>query len=352
VGVGFNALTTNTTGSNNTAIGIGTNVLTNNLSNATAIGANTIVNTSNAVVLGNAARVGIGISSPAQKLHVDATATNETNAGFFVSDAAVDVSLNGAAILAINQATGSSNTAAVIGRTQHTTRGFGYGGYFAGGSTGVYGVADATNPGSVSGFTYGVHGVSTVPNIGLFTSNYGVYGNASGSSNNFGVYGTASGSNPYGLYCNGNGGYTGTWTLVSDERFKNDIQPVAAVLPLIRQLQPVNYMLKTNEYEYMHFPSFRQYGFVAQEMEKVFPSLVENGSHPGEESIENINGVQTSSHKNPISFKTVNYIGLIPILTRAIQEQQLIIEEQKVRLDKQDQSINSLLQRMEAIERK
>jgi hypothetical protein len=351
VGVGFNALTTNATGSNNTAIGINADVLTNNLSNATAIGANTIVNISNAVILGNAARVGIGISSPAQKLQVDATITNEPNAGYFVSHTVPGITSNGATLLAINEQTGSALSAAVIGRTQKCNRSWGYGGFFFGGAVGVEGEVDGTNPGVTTGITYGVYGTSSVPS--LYT-NCGVYGISSGSyGTNYGVLGMAIGPGTnYGVFCNGNGGYSGTWTMISDIRFKKDIQKVADVLPLIKQLQPVNYMLKTDEYKYLNFPSFRQFGFVAQELEKVFPTLVENGSNPGEEAIENIDGVETKTHKNPITFKTVNYIGMIPILTKAIQEQQEIIDGLKLRLDKQEHSMNDLLRRMETVERK
>ena len=64
-------MTDNTTGNNNTAIGFNASVGSNNLTNATAIGANTTVNVSNAVVIGNNANVGIGTSSPAEKLDVD-----------------------------------------------------------------------------------------------------------------------------------------------------------------------------------------------------------------------------------------------------------------------------------------
>jgi len=42
----------------------------NNLTNATAIGANALVTASNSVVLGNAANVGIGISAPTANLHI------------------------------------------------------------------------------------------------------------------------------------------------------------------------------------------------------------------------------------------------------------------------------------------
>ena len=65
---------TNTTGSNNTTVGSNANVGASNLANATAIGAGATVSQSNALVLGNNADVGIGISTPARRLHVNGTA--------------------------------------------------------------------------------------------------------------------------------------------------------------------------------------------------------------------------------------------------------------------------------------
>ncbi len=84
---GADALTNNSTGSNNTALGrragasntsgddntlLGNNadVGTGGLTNATAVGANATVSQSNALILGNAANVGIGTSTPTEKLEV------------------------------------------------------------------------------------------------------------------------------------------------------------------------------------------------------------------------------------------------------------------------------------------
>ena len=62
----------NTTGSENTMIGRGANVGSNNLTNATAIGANSKVDQSNSLVLGDTSvNVGIGTTTPAQRLHVN-----------------------------------------------------------------------------------------------------------------------------------------------------------------------------------------------------------------------------------------------------------------------------------------
>lgn len=70
IGIGSSALSDNRTGSYNTAIGSNANVGSDNLSNATAIGANALVSQSNALILGNNANVGIGTSTPDEKLHV------------------------------------------------------------------------------------------------------------------------------------------------------------------------------------------------------------------------------------------------------------------------------------------
>jgi endosialidase-like protein len=98
--VGWGALGTNTTGSANTGVGLeagstidgskltgsGNTVLgafallsTGTLTNATAIGSNTTVSESNALILGNSANVGIGTSAPGHLLDVaGATAIDST----------------------------------------------------------------------------------------------------------------------------------------------------------------------------------------------------------------------------------------------------------------------------------
>jgi len=59
----------NTTESNNTFVGASSNGAAG-VTNATAIGANAVVTQSDSLVLGNAVKVGVGISAPKEKLHV------------------------------------------------------------------------------------------------------------------------------------------------------------------------------------------------------------------------------------------------------------------------------------------
>lgn len=133
----------------------------------------------------------------------------------------------------------------------------------------------------------------------------------------FGVIGTANGSaSSYGLVCSGNGYYTGTWSSLSDRKFKTTPEPLSNALDLVMQLKPQVYEYKRDEFPQMNFPEGKQYGFIAQEMEKVTPVLVRSSSCPAD---------LAKPEGEKIDFKMVNYIGLIPVLTEAIREQQGLI---------------------------
>ncbi len=68
--VGYNAGNVNTAGVNNTFIGASANASTAALTNATAVGSNAIVACDSCLVLGNAANVGIGTTTPVAALNV------------------------------------------------------------------------------------------------------------------------------------------------------------------------------------------------------------------------------------------------------------------------------------------
>ena len=159
---------------------------------------------------------------------------------------------------------------------------------------------------------------------------------------NYGVYATASnGTTNYAGYFSGNGAYTGTWTDASDEKFKKNISDYNNALDNIMKLRPVTYEMKTEEYPFMNFEKGVQIGFIAQEMEPIFPSLVVSGAHPGE------------NENDPfIEYKGINYIGLTPILVKALQEQQIMIDSLKSENNDLKSKYESLQKRLEEIESK
>jgi hypothetical protein len=103
---------------------------------------------------------------------------------------------------------------------------------------------------------------------------------------------------------------TGTWGTISDARLKENIVDATSKLDKVNQLRVVNFNLKSD-------PDVKQIGFIAQEMEQVFPSLVQEGEEDGEGGY----------------FKSVKTTVLIPILVKAIQEQTNIISDLKARIE-------------------
>ncbi len=84
----------------------------------------------------------------------------------------------------------------------------------------------------------------------------------------------------------------------SDKRFKTNIKTIENATEKVNQIDGISYNWKEGE-------QTLQFGVIAQELEKVFPNLVQT---------------------NDKGYKSVNYIGLIPVLLEAIKEQQKQIE--------------------------
>ena len=132
----------------------------------------------------------------------------------------------------------------------------------------------------------------------------------------------------------------------SDERFKEDIEPVNDVLTSLENLEAVTYKLKSNTAKSREaltdMPAFNakaqqdkdffnalyaemdqgdeRYGFLAQNVKEVFPQLV---------------------HTDKSGYMYVDYIGLIPILVQSINE--LRAELAEVRGERQEEDTTAPL---------
>lgn len=96
----------------------------------------------------------------------------------------------------------------------------------------------------------------------------------------------------------------------SDERLKHSIIEMPQdVNDRIMHLKPRCFHLSREEKGPQHF------GFIAQELEKVFPNLVKQGTN-----------VYDSSTPCTTAYKMVNYIELIPVLLLKIQDLQKQID--------------------------
>jgi hypothetical protein len=99
------------------------------------------------------------------------------------------------------------------------------------------------------------------------------------------------------------------------------------------KLQPRTYEFRQQEYPQLNFPGGMHSGFIAQEVEQVAPNLVGTITIPVDKNKPE--GERTKA-------KMVNYIGLIPVLTEAIQEQQLLIQRQDSIISAQNARLDRL----------
>lgn len=103
----------------------------------------------------------------------------------------------------------------------------------------------------------------------------------------------------------------------SDKRLKDRIVDLDYGLAEVLTLRPVSYHLKQDESKQTHL------GFIAQEVESIVPEIIR----------------QTSDEKH---MRSMSYSELIPVLIKATQEQQIIIEKQANELQIQRQEFNEL----------
>jgi hypothetical protein len=133
---------------------------------------------------------------------------------------------------------------------------------------------------------------------GYWAADGGLYSsrNVSGSSGVFSVFGNAGEFRVYG---------NGTYATISDARIKENVVDATPKLQDLMNVRIVNYNIIGDEQ--------KQLGVIAQELSQVFPSLVDNGESEDET-------------------KAVRYSVFVPMLIKAIQEQQAIIADLTARV--------------------
>ena len=108
-------------------------------------------------------------------------------------------------------------------------------------------------------------------------------------------------------------------TLASDETLKENIKPLNNMLSKVLEVEGKRYNYKQDTTskgipELEELLEKETFGFIAQELERVFPELVDPPS-----AVNN--------------YYSINYIGMIPVLVEAIKEQQTQIERLQAQID-------------------
>jgi hypothetical protein len=104
------------------------------------------------------------------------------------------------------------------------------------------------------------------------------------------------------------------WDTYSDAKLKSNVKDVSDASALISKLKPKTYAFKQGEYAALGLPPQKQYGLIAQELELVLPELVTTSEMPVR--------ISSTGERVMEDIKAVNYTALIPIVVKALQEQQ------------------------------
>ena len=122
------------------------------------------------------------------------------------------------------------------------------------------------------------------------------------------------------IVLDGNVTYTGTLSSSSDKRLKGNVVPLGSALEKIAQLDAVVYDTINPD----DAPDEREIGLFAQDVEPLFPEAVNDAT-------------DVDADGNPIEYKTLSYIQLIPALIESVKELKQQNEELKTRIEALEQ---------------
>jgi hypothetical protein len=314
VSIGSGSLATDFSGDRITAVGANTNYYpppsTQRFRNSTALGYGALIKASNTIQLGNDSITDVMTSGKMRARGYLTNATALTSATDVTTIASPDTGL-----MVYNKATAGSSP-------NNVSPGYFY---FNGakwvrlsGATKLDDLDDAIYDSTLFNLGIGTGALAAVT-TGSYNTAIGYQANLStGNLTNATAIGYGAIVNASNTIQLGNTAITNIYTsgnitansvqLTSDARLKSNIEGIEGGLETLLRLRPYSYQKRSGfEPEYHEE---REYGFLAQDIREILPELVKEGNDPDKAL-------------------TVNYTALIPILTKAIQEQQDTINKQQ-----------------------
>lgn len=208
-------------------------------------------------------------------------------------------------------------------------------------------------------FTGTTHNVGWRGDVSNAGRNWGLDGNA--ATNNLGATGTWSGARVVGArgFADGNflqtpSNIRGVWGIginptsggwgfggwfdgmvygslgvfsPSDLALKENVEDLSGALDKVDLIQPKSFNYMASAFPSMALDTILHFGFIAQDVEAVFPQLVRDATQP--EQYDSLGNVITPS----VDFKIMNTEGLVPWAFQAIKELKGVVEGQQLQID-------------------
>lgn len=110
---------------------------------------------------------------------------------------------------------------------------------------------------------------------------------------------------------------------ISDKEIKINVIEMSNALEKINQLEPVTYQYDTHKYKQLHFSNGKKFGFLAENLQKIFPEMVYS---------KHISYMAGKNMYKSYIVKQVDKESLIPVLVASIKELHTEIEKLKLEL--------------------
>lgn len=111
---------------------------------------------------------------------------------------------------------------------------------------------------------------------------------------------------------------------INDEQTKLNVKGIRNPVEKLVQLKPVSFEYNTKQYKFLNLQSGKQYGFLSDNIQAVFPELVK------EKRVSYMQGKNNYKHA---SIASINETSLIPVLVASIVEQQKQIDQLKSEIE-------------------
>jgi hypothetical protein len=111
---------------------------------------------------------------------------------------------------------------------------------------------------------------------------------------------------------------------INDEQTKLNVTSISNPVEKLAQLKPISFEYNTKQYKFLNLQSGKQYGFLSENIQAVFPELVKE---------KRVSYMQGKNNYKSASIANINETSLIPVLVASIVEQQKQIDQLKSEIE-------------------
>lgn len=111
---------------------------------------------------------------------------------------------------------------------------------------------------------------------------------------------------------------------INDEQTKLNVASISNPVERLSQLKPISFEYNTKQYKFLNLQSGKQYGFLSENIQAVFPELVKE---------KRVSYMQGKNNYKSASIANINETSLIPVLVASIVEQQKQIDQLKSEIE-------------------